>query len=126
MTLQQFQRTYLITHSELMAVQIEYYNGETVWADTVTLKLKGRRLLSRQKWEFVPFALVFEKTIKFDFLDTFDNRIVSQPTLVRTESGYYLLLDPFDEGQPSERDNMVIASEFLYLLDEQGEKYQLN
>ncbi len=126
MTLQQFQHTYLITDSELMAVQVEYYNGETVWADTVTLKLKGRKLLSRQKWEVVPFALVFEKTIKFDFLDTFDSRIISQSTLARTESGYYLSLDPFDEGQLSERDNIVIISEFLYFLDGQGEKCQLN
>lgn len=123
MTLQQFEKTYLITDSEVVVVHLDY----GVVGPTVTIKLKIRKALPKNKWEIVCVSLFFEEASEFYFYDSFDCRSVSQSTLLKTESGhYYLSLDPYEEGRISEQDNMVVRSKMLHLLDEDGQRHELS
>ncbi|HUS01765.1 MAG TPA: hypothetical protein VMY77_08560 [Chitinophagaceae bacterium] len=53
-------------------------------------------------------------------------KTISQSTLVKTSEGeFYLSLDPFNEGVPSEGDNMIIKSRQLFFIDQNDKEQEI-
>ena len=126
MTLQHFKDNYLITDSELLTIQLEYGTDNTLTSDMVTVKLSGRKVVTKNRYENVLFSLEFKGMLEFYYHDTFDSKTISQSTLTKTSLGqFYLSLDPFHEDQPSEEDNMVIKSKKLFLIDANSESFEI-
>jgi hypothetical protein len=126
MTLQEFKDNYLITDAELLTIQLEYGEDNSIRSDVVTIRLNGRKVLSKSKYEDVLFSLQFKGMLEFDYHDTFDCKTISQSTFTKTTLGqFYLSLDPFHEDLPSEEDNMVIKSLELFFIDPYNVKHQI-
>jgi hypothetical protein len=126
MTLQDFKDNYLITDATLLNIQIEYETDNTISSDTVTVKLQGRKGVTKNRYEHILFSLQFKGMLEFYYHDIFDSKAISQSTLTKTSGGqFYLSLDPFHEDNPSEEDNMVIKSKSLFLIDPNGESFEI-
>jgi hypothetical protein len=102
----------------LLSLTISYSTGSSTKTDTVTISLNGRKMLSKKKYENVSFSMKFKGVKELYYYDTFDRQQISQSTLTKTSSGeFYLSLDPFNEGEPSQEDNMIIRSQQLFFID---------
>ena len=126
MTLQEFKKNYSVTDGELLTLYLEYGSHSSKGLDSVTIKVNGKKFLPKEKFENVIFSLEFNVLSEFNFYETFDCKTISQSTLTKTVVGqFYLSLDPFNEDNPSEEDNMIIKSQELYFIDPAGIKHQI-
>ncbi len=55
MTLQEFKDNYFITDAELLTIQLEYAADNSIRSDVVTIRLNGRKVLPKGKYEDVLF-----------------------------------------------------------------------
>lgn len=127
MTLQEFKEEFLITDAELLAVNITYSTDSSTATNDVIIKLDGRKVLRKNKYENVLFSLKFKGMTELNYHDTSDYcKTISQSTLVKTAAGeFYLSLDPFEEGEPSEEDNMIIKSKQLFCIDQNDKEQEI-
>jgi hypothetical protein len=126
-TLQEFTEQYLITDAELLSLSVKYGVDSSTSTDEVTIKLNGRKVLPKNKHEKVPFSLKFKGMTELNYYDTFDSKAISQSTLSKVSSGeFYLSLDPYTEGEPSEEDNMIVKSKQLFFIDENDTEHEIH
>jgi hypothetical protein len=126
-TLQEFKEQYLITDADLLSLKVSYSTDNSAETDDVTIRLNGRKMLPKNKQENVLFSLRFQGMRELYYHDTFDSKAISHSTLTKNSTGeFYLSLDPFDEGEPSEEDNMIVKSKQLFFMDENDKEHEIN
>jgi hypothetical protein len=126
MTLQEFKDNYSVTDGEVLTLNLEYGSQNSNGFDTLSIKVNGKKFLSKGKIEHVIFSLQFRVLTEFYYNEKFDCKTISQSTLTRTSLGhFYLSLDPFHEDSPSEEDNMIVKSKELFFIDPEGIEHQI-
>ncbi len=116
MNIEEFKQTYSITDSKLLAITLKFDINNSKDSNLITVCFKGQNV----------FSLQFIGVKEFYYFDTYDCLTISQSTLIKTLEGqFYLSLDPFCEGEPSDKDNMIIKSKEMFLIDSNGNRHQI-
>ena len=126
MTLEEFKNAYTLIDGAVLSLCLEYDSSVLQNDDRIILRVKGRKFLPQGKFETAIFSLEFHRLKEFIYYEEFDSKTISHWTLVKTSlDQFYLALDPAQEDNPSERDNMVVQSQYLFFTDSLGVQHQL-
>src|ERR1700752_605509 len=103
---------YLMNDGEVISFFLDFSGDRTA-----TISLKVRRCVKKEKFEMREVLLLFTGVSQIDISEDFrTNGGYSDFTFHKSEDGYYVSFDPYDNaGVPNENDNFVIRSKnFLF------------
>lgn len=115
MNLEEISNRYVLSDGQVLSFQVSYE------ICIITINLKVRRNSKKNNFESCIIKLEFKDAIEFNIFEDFGTSTnYSDITFNVLDNGiYYISLDPFDNsGIPNNKDNFVIKSKSLTLIDE--------